>query len=203
MKVVFDPDFDGGSWPGPLNGRSAVAGEAWVGEAGLLGLLETTMGLGGPAIPASRRVASLVPAVRSVDGFWSASAEVDPFATARRLLSWRDFLHSSADPGSRCSGGAEMMAACREAGHRGGERRWASGRSLDAPEVVADGGEKMTRIDPEGNRIDRRPRWTPSVRGMSLPWPGRIDATGGVTGKPSSSKSTIQISSARSRASGC
>jgi ATP-dependent helicase/nuclease subunit B len=92
MKVVFDPDFDGGSWPGPLNGRSAVAGEAWVGEAGFLGLLETTMGLGGPGIPASRRVASLVPTVRSVEGFWSASAEVDPFAAARRLLSWRDFL---------------------------------------------------------------------------------------------------------------
>jgi hypothetical protein len=29
MKIVFDPDFDGGAWPGPLDGRGASAGEAW------------------------------------------------------------------------------------------------------------------------------------------------------------------------------
>ncbi len=41
MRIVCDSDFDRGAWPGPLEGRSASAGEAWVGEAGLLGLLET------------------------------------------------------------------------------------------------------------------------------------------------------------------
>ncbi len=92
MKVLFDPDFAGGSWPGPLRGRSAVAGEVWVGEAGFLGILETTLGLGSPPVPTARRVASLIPAVRATGGFWSGSATVDPFATARRLLSWRDFL---------------------------------------------------------------------------------------------------------------
>ncbi|MFN7989762.1 MAG: PD-(D/E)XK nuclease family protein [Thermoanaerobaculia bacterium] len=92
MRIVFDPDFDSGSWPGPLEGRTAVAGEAWVGESGFLALLETALGLGGPAIPPSRRVASLVPTIRSTEGFWSASASVDPLSAARRLLAWRDSL---------------------------------------------------------------------------------------------------------------
>ena len=37
MEIRFDPDFDGGAWPGPLHDREAVAGEAWLGELGLLG----------------------------------------------------------------------------------------------------------------------------------------------------------------------
>jgi len=32
MKIRFDPDFDGGTWPGALEGRDAAAGEAWLGE---------------------------------------------------------------------------------------------------------------------------------------------------------------------------
>ncbi len=90
MKIVFDTDFDRRPWPGPLEGRNAAAGEAWVGEAGLLGLLETALGLAGPPILSSRRVATLVPAVRGTDGFWSASASIDPLAVSRRLLAWRD-----------------------------------------------------------------------------------------------------------------
>jgi hypothetical protein len=93
MRIVFDTDFDRGSWPGPLEeGRGASAGEVWLGEAGFLGLLETALGLGGPPVPPSRRVAALVPAVRSTEGFWSRSASIDPLAASRRLLAWRDFL---------------------------------------------------------------------------------------------------------------
>ena len=40
MRVTFSIDFDGGFWPGPLAGREAAFGEAWVGPGGLLGLLE-------------------------------------------------------------------------------------------------------------------------------------------------------------------
>ena len=36
MKICFDPDFDGGAWPGPLNEREAVAGEVWLGELGFV-----------------------------------------------------------------------------------------------------------------------------------------------------------------------
>lgn len=92
MHIVFDTEFDDGSWPGPLRGGQASAGEDWVGPSGLVRLLETALGLGGPALTVQERAARLVPAVRSTSGFWSASAEVDPFSTARRLLQWRDAL---------------------------------------------------------------------------------------------------------------
>jgi len=92
VKIVFDPDFDGGSWPGPLGGRVACAGEVWVGEAGLLGRLEVALGLTGLSTGNGERTAALVPAVLGTEGFWSRSAEVDPFGAAHRLLTWRDRL---------------------------------------------------------------------------------------------------------------
>jgi ATP-dependent helicase/nuclease subunit B len=92
MKLVFDPDFDRGWWPGPLAEREAAAGVEWVGEAGLVGRLELALGLGGPPLSAAERAAALVPRVRSLQGFWSESAEVDPIGTAGRLLAWRDAL---------------------------------------------------------------------------------------------------------------
>lgn len=110
MRIVFDPDFDSGAWPGPLGGRAAVAGETWVGEAGLLGLLETALGLGGPAAPSSRRVAALVPTIRSTDGFWSESAAVDPLSVARRLLAWRDALPREGWRGDEVPGAPRLSA---------------------------------------------------------------------------------------------
>lgn len=110
MKIVFDTDFDGGAWPGPLEGRSASAGEAWVGEAGLLGLLETSLGLAGPPVPSSRRVSALVPAVRGTEGFWSASASIDPLAVSRRLLAWRDFLFIQGWRGEEIPGASRLAA---------------------------------------------------------------------------------------------
>jgi hypothetical protein len=92
MKLTFDPDFDHGSWPGPLVGREAVAGEEWVGQAGLLGRLEVALGVGGPPVSRAERAASLIPRLHGVEGFWSASAGVDPLGTATRLLDWRDEL---------------------------------------------------------------------------------------------------------------
>jgi len=98
QQIRFDLDFDHGAWPGILGGaggegeRTAISGAAWLGPAGLLGLLETHLGLRGPSVPGSERVATLVPAVRSTSGFWSESAAADPFATARRLLADRDLL---------------------------------------------------------------------------------------------------------------
>jgi len=92
MKITFDPAFDSGYWPGPLQDRSAVSGEIWVGPSGLLGLLETMTGLSGPPVPNALRAAELVSTIRAVSGFWSQSAQVDPFGTAKRVLDWRDQL---------------------------------------------------------------------------------------------------------------
>ena len=92
MKITFDPAFDSGYWPGPLQDRNAVSGEIWVGPSGLLGLLETMTGLSGPPVPNALRAAELVSTIRAVSGFWSRSAQVDPFGTAKRVLDWRDQL---------------------------------------------------------------------------------------------------------------
>jgi ATP-dependent helicase/nuclease subunit B len=92
MQVWFDLDFDGGCWPGPLGSRTAAAGEAWLGPSGLLNLLETQLGLAGPAVSDGLRAARLVPRFLSVSGFWDESAAVDPLAAARMLLDWRDLL---------------------------------------------------------------------------------------------------------------
>jgi len=92
LTLTFDMAFDHGHWPGPLAGRRAAAGDLWVGPLGLLTLLETMTGRRGPATPRAVRVASLVPAIRAARGFWSQSAEVDPFGTADKILQWRDDL---------------------------------------------------------------------------------------------------------------
>ncbi|MCJ7586839.1 MAG: hypothetical protein MUQ00_02920, partial [Candidatus Aminicenantes bacterium] len=95
MRIVFDPDFDGGCWPGPLRAnppRVAAVGEAWVGPYLFQKILETALGLGGLVPSQSERIISLAKAVRSQEGFWSRSAEKDPIGVARTLLRWLDWL---------------------------------------------------------------------------------------------------------------
>jgi ATP-dependent helicase/nuclease subunit B len=95
MKILFDPDFDRGYWPGPLQGnppKIAAAGEAWVGFLGLLNIFETALGLGGPFPSTAERAAALARAIVKEEGFWSASAEKDPIGVARTLLHWIDWL---------------------------------------------------------------------------------------------------------------
>ena len=100
MKIRFDPDFDGGAWPGPLGAgdREASAGEEWLGELGLVGRLETALGLGGPTPTPGERAAALVPALRDTDGFWSRSVAVDPLGSARELLRWREHMAAHLAP---------------------------------------------------------------------------------------------------------
>jgi len=92
MNITFGIDFDHGSWPGPLVGRAAVVGESWVGPGGVLSLLETALGLGGPRESEILRAADLIPIVQDLEGFWSESAEHNPLSAARTLLRWRDEL---------------------------------------------------------------------------------------------------------------
>jgi len=95
MRIVFDPDFDAGFWPGPLRvdpPRKAAAGEAWAGPRSLQGILETSLGLGGLSPSSSERTVTLAGKLRSQSGFWSESAEKDPIGVARTLLRWVDWL---------------------------------------------------------------------------------------------------------------
>lgn len=92
MRVVFDFALDGPAWPGPLGHGDDAYGEAWVGPEGLIGLLETRLGLGAQHPSALNRACALVGRLRQVPGFWSRSFEVDPLGTSRRLIRDRDEL---------------------------------------------------------------------------------------------------------------
>jgi hypothetical protein len=92
LHIRFDLDFDGAVWPGPLGGRDAACGEAWLGPTGLLDRLEAVLGLGGAWPDPTARAVAFAAALDRVPGFWSRSLEADPLATARTLLEWRDGL---------------------------------------------------------------------------------------------------------------
>ncbi len=92
MKIYFDSAFDGRSWPVGLNEREATLGEVRVGRLGLLGILESLLGLRGPGVVDGVRIASLIPYITSTEGFWSRSAEVDSFGVARELIKLHDFF---------------------------------------------------------------------------------------------------------------
>lgn len=92
LQVILNKDFDLGYWPGPLHNREVSTGVAWVGPAGFINLLEPRLGLKGPVNPDTVRAAALVTDVLSADGFWSESAQTDPFGVARKLLRMRDKL---------------------------------------------------------------------------------------------------------------
>lgn len=92
LRIVWDPGIDKGAWPGPLDGRSAVAGEAWLGPMGLVARLETELGLGAIHATPTERSAHLARHLASNAGWWSDSHEADPLGTAQRLLRDRDEL---------------------------------------------------------------------------------------------------------------
>ncbi len=110
MHVVFDLDFDEGSWPGPSD-QGATVGEAWLGPNGLVSRLELSLGLNGIFPTKAQRVACLVSRLGK-PGFWSGSALVDPIGTAVRLLDWRDDLWSHGWRGQKT--GAQRLDAIAE-----------------------------------------------------------------------------------------
>jgi len=101
MRLTFGLTFDTGVWPGPLGADRVAFDVAWVGPLGLVARLETQLGvglglglgLGGPGVSATMRAERLAASLRDTDGFWSASARVDPLGTARELLRLRDRLY--------------------------------------------------------------------------------------------------------------
>ena len=89
---MFHPGIPGPTWPGPLADREAVFGEAWVGQHGMLDILETRLGLGGRYEGDLIRAASLQSALQETEGFWSRSLEADALGVAMTLVRWRDTL---------------------------------------------------------------------------------------------------------------
>ncbi len=89
MRVTFGLRLD--ERQGPLD-QSLFAAPI-LGRLGLLGLLETHLGLAGPDTPRAQRVAAYLGHLRRLDDgkrFYSASLAADEVGTAAELLSWRD-----------------------------------------------------------------------------------------------------------------
>lgn len=89
MRVTFGLRLD--ERQGPADHAHFMAPQ--VGRQGLLGLLETYLGLSGPEVPHAARVAAYLGfLVKANDGqrFYSLSLKADDVGTAAMLLQWRD-----------------------------------------------------------------------------------------------------------------
>jgi hypothetical protein len=98
MHIVFGWELDGSCHPQTANGAAAAIGQPVVGPNGLLGILESTLGLLGPNTPAAVRIARYQERLRSLDDgsrFYSRSFARDAWATAKQILAWRDELYAS------------------------------------------------------------------------------------------------------------
>jgi hypothetical protein len=93
MDVVFGLWADSGAVPDHGGQAHGAFGAPVVGPLGLVDLLETKLGLGGPPVAHVVRVAKFQAVLeRAGGGFWSRSLATDPWSTSRTLLDWRDQL---------------------------------------------------------------------------------------------------------------
>jgi RecB family exonuclease len=95
MDIVFGLWADGGAAPDHGGTGQGASGAPVVGPAGLLDILETCYGLSAPANSHIVRIAAwqaAIEAANSPQRFWHRSLAVDGWATARKLLPWRDQL---------------------------------------------------------------------------------------------------------------
>ncbi|PGH57161.1 hypothetical protein CRT60_11825 [Azospirillum palustre] len=111
MRVQFGWHLDGAHWPETLDGAIHGLGDAVVGPEGLLGLLESCLGLGRPDVPPVLRVAQFLARLRAVDDgarFFSASLAADGWAVAALILGWRDALVEAGWSGEDPNGGERL-----------------------------------------------------------------------------------------------
>jgi len=89
MKLRLGVHLDGQHGRLPVN----QMGVADIGPLGLLGILETQLGLAPPMVSAAQRCVQYRECLQQLDGpdrFFHRSYEADDFGTAATLLSWRD-----------------------------------------------------------------------------------------------------------------
>ena len=97
MKLVFGLEADSRVYPDFPGSGPGVLDEEVVGPRGLVGLLEIQLGLSGPTKSEAVRIAAYaaklqVALAERKTAFFAASFSRDPWATAERLLHWRDNL---------------------------------------------------------------------------------------------------------------
>jgi RecB family exonuclease len=103
MHLIFSTFLDGAPW----SDKDSSFGEARLGPKGTLALLETHLGLSAPAVHPARRIneyLARVDADDSAEKWHHRSFQVDPWSTARQLLSWRDQLKAGGWEGGAFTG---------------------------------------------------------------------------------------------------
>ncbi len=95
MHIIFGFELDTGSYPDSLGDAEARQGMVVLGPAGLIGVLETQLGLSGVHIHQAVRIGQYLRRLRAADDgncFYSQSLQKDSWSTAKQLLAWRDEL---------------------------------------------------------------------------------------------------------------
>jgi ATP-dependent helicase/nuclease subunit B len=91
MQIIFGTNLDGVIW----STKEAALGEVRIGPGGLLGLLETRLGITKPSIHPVHRIDEYMNRIEELNdenAWYAASYAVDAWSTARQLLMWRDEL---------------------------------------------------------------------------------------------------------------
>lgn len=109
MKITLGYWLDSGSYPDAIGEKDASEGTVVTGFKGLIGILETQLGLTSPKVSENIRISEWQELIRHLDtGEWpfSKSFETDSWNTAKELLRRRDELIISGwDPKIHVGGG--------------------------------------------------------------------------------------------------
>jgi len=95
MRIIFGYELDSDSFPDALGQEMACQGTAVLGPHGLLGVVETSLGLSGVRVPQAVRIGQCLKRLREIDDgrrFYSQSLQVDAWSVAKQFLTWRDEL---------------------------------------------------------------------------------------------------------------
>ena len=95
MKIILGQELDKGSYPDALGDQEGSIGKVVVGPAGLVGILETRLGLTKKRQNEPIRIGNYLKVLKDIDDgawFYSKSLEADAWSTAKTILGWRDEL---------------------------------------------------------------------------------------------------------------
>ncbi|CAA7618445.1 PD-(D/E)XK nuclease family protein [Magnetospirillum sp. SS-4] len=112
MDLAFGWPLDGRCHPLTVNGADHALGKPVVGPTGMLSILEVSLGLTRPALPAAVRIARYQVRMKVVDDgrrFFSGSFGRDAWATARQVLTWRDSLFAAGWNGEAVPDGGDRL----------------------------------------------------------------------------------------------